>query len=114
MNLRIHHFLPFTYANGPGCRATLWVQGCPLHCLGCSNPGTHAFGQGEWLAVDELAERIKILGRRIEGVTVSGGEPFNQVAALSELLHRLRSETMLTVIVFTGYWEDARGILRGF
>jgi len=112
MKLRIHHFLPSSYANGPGCRAVLWVQGCPLHCPGCFNPYTHAFNQGQWVTVDELESRILALGPGVEGVTISGGEPLVQAPALAELLRRLKARTTLSVIVFTGYtWAEAQSLL---
>ena len=42
----------------------------------------------------------------IEGITLSGGEPLQQCAAVATLLHRVRKETDLSVVVFTGFgWE---------
>lgn len=105
--LRLHAFEPFSYANGPGCRAVVWVQGCTLGCPGCFNPETHSFHGGEWMAVDTLFERIAALQPHIEGITISGGEPFQQRPALLALLQRVRQETNLSVLVFTGYrWEE--------
>jgi len=112
MKLRIHQFLPVSYANGPGCRAVLWVQGCPLHCPGCFNPNTHAFGQGQWVRVDELAARISALGPGLEGISISGGEPLMQAPALVELLRHIKRHTLLSVILFTGYtWAETQSLL---
>lgn len=99
--LRIHRFLPFTRAEGPGNRACLWVQGCPIGCHGCFNPGTWSKEGGEEVAVDEIAERILSVSG-IEGVTFLGGEPFEQAEALAVLGNRLR-ESGLSVMTFTGY-----------
>jgi anaerobic ribonucleoside-triphosphate reductase activating protein len=105
--LRLHTFIPQSYANGPGCRAVVWVQGCTLGCPGCFNPETHDFRGGEWVRVDALFERIYALQGAIEGITVSGGEPFQQRPALLALLQRVRAETDLSVLVFTGYtWDE--------
>jgi anaerobic ribonucleoside-triphosphate reductase activating protein len=107
--LRLHQFLPYSRANGPGRRAVVWVQGCTLGCPGCFNPETHIFADGEMVSIDDLFERLLKLGAAIEGVTVSGGEPFQQRSALLGLLRRIRAETPLSVLVFTGYsWEEVQ------
>lgn len=109
VSLRVHNFVACSRANGPGRRAVIWVQGCSLNCPGCFNPTTHAPRGGESVAVDSLVRRLRALGEIIEGVTVSGGEPLQQRRALLDLLRRLRSETSLSVLVFTGYtWEEVR------
>ena len=106
MTLRMHHFLPCSRANGPGWRAVIWVQGCSLGCPGCFNPETHAFNGGAALGVDDLFKRIETVGDSVEGLTVSGGEPFQQLRPLTALLRRVRGETRLSIIVFTGFaWE---------
>lgn len=105
--LRIHHFLPFSRANGPGGRAVIWVQGCTLGCFGCFNPETHSVEGGENVSADDLFDRVVALGESIEGITISGGEPLQQRPSLLALLKRVRRETALSVLVFTGYtWEE--------
>jgi anaerobic ribonucleoside-triphosphate reductase activating protein len=105
MKFRMHAFLPESRANGPGTRAVVWFQGCNLHCPGCFNPDSHDPAVGRAADVDEVVNWIKALDAagRIEGVTVSGGEPLQQERALMHLLRRLKAETGLGVIVFTGY-----------
>ena len=107
MRLRLHHFLPHSHANGPGVRAVVWVQGCSLACPGCFNPDTHSPRGGRLVEVGELVEQIAGLGETIEGITVSGGEPLQQRPAVTELLRRVKSETALSVILFTGFsWAE--------
>lgn len=109
--LRVHSFLPYSRANGPGLRAVVWVQGCTLACPGCFNPGTHPADGGEPVSVDEVYDRIAGLGDTIEGITVSGGEPLQQAPELIQLLRRLRNETPLSMLVFTGYTcEEAQAM----
>lgn len=94
-------FAPRSYVNGPGARAVLWVQGCPIGCPGCFNPHTHSFELRRLVTVEALGERIlKLEG--IEGVTYSGGEPFAQAEALAELSERLR-EQGLSIMSYSGY-----------
>ena len=105
--LRVHHFLSFSRANGPGERTVIWVQGCTLGCPGCFNPETHPFEGGERVSVQDLFDRIVALGDTIEGITISGGEPLQQRRPLLALLGRVRRETPLSILVFTGYtWEE--------
>ena len=91
-----------TRANGPGLRTALWVQGCTLGCPGCCNPATHARTGGFVRAVGELAAEVGA-NPDIEGVTISGGEPFEQTPALLALLERLRATTGLSALIFSGY-----------
>lgn len=105
--LRVHRFLSFSRANGPGIRAVVWVQGCSLGCPGCFNPGMHSPAGGEFASVDDLFERVVALGGDIEGISVSGGEPLQQWRPLLALLQRVRRETQLSILMFTGYsWQE--------
>lgn len=107
--LRIHHWTPESRANGPGLRAVVWVQGCSLGCPGCFNPQTHARQGGAAVRVDDLLAELKTLDGEIEGVTISGGEPLQQMPPLLELLQKLRRETSLSVLAFTGFtWEEVQ------
>lgn len=87
---------------GPGVRAVLWVQGCPLRCPGCVAPETLPFEGGEDLQVSRLAGELIGL-EEIEGVTFSGGEPMSQAAALTELVDAVRSSRDLSVVCYTGF-----------
>ncbi|WP_432107955.1 4Fe-4S single cluster domain-containing protein [Streptomyces sp. AA1529] len=75
---------------GPGTRAVLWVQGCPLRCRGCVAAETLPFEGGTDRSVSELADWLCGLPD-VEGVTLSGGEPFSQAAGLAALLDAVRA-----------------------
>jgi anaerobic ribonucleoside-triphosphate reductase activating protein len=88
-------------------RAVLWVQGCSRRCPGCFNPETHPFEGGEAVPVEALLQRIAALQDTIEGLTVSGGEPLEQEPAITALLRQVKTETGLSVLLFTGFsWEE--------
>ncbi|MED7953053.1 4Fe-4S single cluster domain-containing protein [Streptomyces sp. BE303] len=88
---------------GPGRRAVLWVQGCPLRCRGCVAAETLPFTDGPGLPVTELVDRMAGLAG-IEGITISGGEPFTQAAALVALLDGLRAERPeLSAMAYSGF-----------
>ena len=102
MKIRIHAFEPGSRANGPGLRAVVWFQGCTLGCPGCFNPDTHDPAAGYDWDTETLAAKIVSLGTTIEGISVSGGEPFQQPAALLDLLIRV-SGSHLSCLIFSGY-----------
>ncbi|MBU0552989.1 radical SAM protein [Myxococcota bacterium] len=103
--LRLAGLLPHSRLNGPGLRAVLWVQGCTLGCPGCFNPQTHPREGGEVIPVDEALARL-LAARTPEhvGVTFSGGEPFQQPAALAALALKLRAAwPEASLMAFSGY-----------
>ena len=90
-----------TEAEGPGRRYALWVQGCPLRCAGCCNPEMFSAVGGE--LCDPLAlAREAIATAGIEGVTLLGGEPFEQAEACASFAAAVRGAG-LSVMVFSGF-----------
>ena len=95
-----------TEALGPGKRYALWVQGCNKHCPGCISPDAQPLNSGYTVEVEHLVHEI-LSQPNIEGITVSGGEPFLQQDALCELIDAVRSQRNLGVILYTGmHYED--------
>ncbi|MFE7107978.1 4Fe-4S single cluster domain-containing protein [Streptomyces sp. NPDC057575] len=96
---------------GPGTRAVIWVQGCPLRCRGCVASETLPFEGGTVHTVAELADWLDGLPG-IEGVTLSGGEPFSQAAGLAELLDAVRERRPgFSAMAYSGFRHEA--LLRG-
>lgn len=93
-------FLSRTLAEGPGERTAVWVQGCAVRCLGCFNPHMWSFRGGERVAPEDLVARIVATGT--DGLTLLGGEPFDQAAALSKVACGVRRAGR-SVMTFTGY-----------
>lgn len=102
-SLRLHAMLPYSRANGPGSRWVLWLQGCNLACPGCFNPETHSFNAGQKVEISSLAKTILERQENIEGLTVSGGEPFYQAHTLAPFLEMIRHQSQLSVLIFTGF-----------
>lgn len=91
--------------NGPGERFTLWTQGCSKGCKNCFNPETWSFSINKIMSVEEIFNIIKDLD--VSGVTITGGDPFEQPEELFNLLLLLeRLNLSKGVIVFTGYTID--------
>jgi anaerobic ribonucleoside-triphosphate reductase activating protein len=100
--LRIHAIAAHSRANGPGLRTVIWVQGCKRDCPGCYTTSMHARDEGCTWDVDDLAEHIAATPG-IDGVTVSGGEPFEQPLGVLTLLQRLRESSSLSILIISGY-----------
>jgi len=109
--LNVHAILPLSHANGPGARAVVWVQGCRRKCPGCCNPQTHSHGHRHLIDPQNLARAILAIPG-IEGLTVSGGEPFEQAEAVGVLCRKVR-ENGLSVMVFTGRTHERIRASRG-
>jgi anaerobic ribonucleoside-triphosphate reductase activating protein len=102
MEFRLHALEMASRANGPGLRAVLWFQGCTLDCPGCFNPATHDAAGGFQTDTTVVAARLLSKPNGIEGVSFSGGEPFQQPEALLDLLERMAGAGLST-LVFSGY-----------
>ena len=100
-SLNIAAIAKHTQALGPGTRAAVWVQGCPLHCSGCIAPNWIPFVAAMQLKPEEILERLDL--DAITGMTFSGGEPMEQAAGLAELIRLARQKKDLDLICFTGY-----------
>ncbi|HNR32444.1 MAG TPA: 4Fe-4S single cluster domain-containing protein [Candidatus Hydrogenedentes bacterium] len=105
MNMRLHAFEPASRSNGPGLRAVVWFQGCTLACPGCFNPDAHDPEGGQTCDTEDLTRQILEAKQTVEGVSISGGEPFQQPEALLDLLQRMK-ECGLSRLVFTGFTLD--------
>ena len=88
---------------GHGRRVGIWTQGCSIHCPGCLSRDTWAPDEGRAVEVAALVDTLAPWLAQADGVTISGGEPFDQPAALGELLAALRLRQPGDVLVFSGY-----------
>jgi len=102
MKIRIHDIFEESRANGPGIRFVIFFQGCLFKCEGCINPLTHDPDAGYTTTIKALLEMIKEKKDTIEGVTITGGEPFLQSKALYDLVLRIK-KLGLNIIISTGY-----------
>ena len=101
MRFRLAGVVNDSIVDGPGLRLAVFAQGCPHHCPECHNPQSHDFDGGEW---GDTAEILRIAEDNclLDGITLTGGEPFCQPEACAELA-RGAHELGLNVGVYTGY-----------
>lgn len=88
---------------GYGRRVGIWTQGCSIHCPGCVSRDTWDAEPRHRIALDELLAGCAGWLAEADGVTISGGEPFDQPDALRELLKLLRVRQAGDLLVFSGY-----------
>lgn len=100
--LRISGIERESIVDGDGIRYVIFTQGCPHHCPGCHNPQTHSFDAGKLVSVDELYADISKRKDYIDGITLSGGEPFCQSDQCSVIAEQAQ-KMGLTVWCYTGY-----------
>ena len=101
--LRVATISDDTEAEGPGRRLALWVQGCTIRCAGCCNPEMFARDGGSAMTLDAITERLRAAkAKGIEGISVLGGEPFEQAAGVAAVARAARG-LGLTVMVYSGY-----------
>jgi len=95
---------PRSHANGPGVRSVIWTQGCSLRCEGCFNQSMQPFEDAMQVNAKTLAHWLAALP--VAGLTVSGGEPFDQATDLYDLLCFYKACCDKTILLFTGYTFD--------
>ena len=99
--INIHSIIPFSKVNGPGNRMVIFFQGCTQNCTGCFNPETHTLEKVILYTPEDIFK--KHLKPNIDGITISGGEPFRQEKALLHLLKIAKEYYNLSTIVYTGF-----------
>lgn len=93
---------------GPGNRIGIWFQGCSLRCKGCLSPDTWET-KANSITIDKLMQQIQPWFNNATGITLSGGEPFEQPQALHALLIAIRQQFAGDIFIYSGYeWEEIK------
>lgn len=99
--MRIAGLVQDSIVDGVGIRFTVFVQGCGHHCPGCHNPQTHDPLGGREMRVEEIVAEMRS-NPLTDGLTLSGGEPFDQPEGCLTLAEAARAEG-LNVWAYSGY-----------
>lgn len=94
----------YDVANGPGIRTTIFVTGCTHKCPNCFNEEYQDFNFGNpWTRkeTDEVIEDLKL--DEVKGLTVLGGEPFQNEVDLLQVLRDIKKEVQKEIWIFSGY-----------
>ena len=93
--------LPDCKVLGPYTRAVIWVSGCCFDCEGCI---AQNFRHSEGITISTVEMKDWILSlKNIEGITISGGEPFLQAGPLAEMISLVKEKKDLGIIVYSGF-----------
>ena len=102
MHISLTHYP--VLALGPGKRAGLWTQGCTIKCPGCMSHHTWKFTEESKISFASIKKTLTIFQNSgAEGLTISGGEPFDQPAALHYLLKAARKIGYNDILIYSGY-----------
>ncbi|QCR20280.1 4Fe-4S single cluster domain-containing protein [Agrococcus sp. SGAir0287] len=104
MTIRVARVLHGTVAEGPGRRTAVWFQGCSIRCRGCVNPHLFRASGGHLIEGEDVVRGALESGD--EGLTLIGGEPFDQASGAGGLAVAAQ-EAGLGVLCFTGYLHEA-------
>ena len=100
---RVARKKPFCNVLGPGTRCVVWFYGCSKRCPGCIAGTMNDTDEYELYTPRQLTKWV-LANDGIEGITLSGGEPFEQpLDELQQLLECVKQKSHLSIISYTGY-----------
>lgn len=88
---------------GQGRRLAIWVQGCSLGCEDCISRDLWPATGGRDVDVARFAAEVIKLSRHLDGITITGGEPFEQYRQLVAFCTFVKLKTSLDILVFSGF-----------
>ena len=101
----VHSIESFGAVDGPGMRYIIFLAGCPFRCAFCHNPDTWDMMKGKLMSSQELIDdalTCRDYWKESGGITVSGGEPLNQIDFLLDLFTLAKKEKINTCIDTSG------------
>lgn len=89
---------------GPGNRVVIWTVGCHRRCPGCSNPELWNDENRSNVPVNDIVSVVTEICTQnsVDGITITGGEPFEQALDLLKLVNQL-SFIIPDILIFSGY-----------
>lgn len=92
-------------ALGPGKRIALWTAGCSRHCDGCANPELWDRSGSRRMDVEIVWNMVRTIleNNEVSGITLTGGEPFEQAEGLADLVGRIRQNYDVNILAFSGF-----------
>lgn len=88
---------------GYGKRIGIWTIGCPHGCLNCSNPELWDTNPSKDISLDQIFAMISSISQPIDGVTITGGDPFEQIEEFAKLVHFIKTNITDDILIYSGY-----------
>lgn len=88
---------------GLGNRVGIWTFGCPRRCINCSNPELQESNSEKNIDIERIILSLLPLKDKIDGITITGGDPFFQSRELEVLVNEIYEKITKDIIIFTGY-----------
>ncbi len=107
--MRYGQIRKYDVANGPGIRVSFFVTGCTHNCFNCFNKEYQDFQHGNIWTDEETDHILELLDNpHIRGLSVLGGEPFQNSKDLTEVLRKINQEKSpeKDIWVWSGYTYD--------
>ena len=103
--MRYGQLRQYDIANGEGIRTSLFVTGCTHCCYNCFNEEYQDFSAGkEWTEEDTQRLLSYVVAPSCSGLTLLGGEPFQNIDGLVPLVDRvLEVAPQKPIWVYSGY-----------
>lgn len=101
--IRVADIYTESIVDGEGYRMVIFLQGCSHHCKGCHNPQTWEFDGGTEMEIGEILDRYN--PDILDGITLSGGDPFFQAGQLQELFNYCKNNSV-SLWAYTGFVFD--------
>lgn len=104
MDINLHNIAYPVRSLGPGKRVAIWVAGCGRNCRGCMTPQLQDPAAGFTMNTSKLVKRLLHLQPELQGVSITGGEPFEQSDAVAEILTKLKTlRPCWDILLYSGY-----------
>lgn len=100
--MQIDRLLYPVHSLGPGDRLAIWIRGCKKRCFNCANPELQLFNPNSEVSMTVIKEMISKIDKKIDGITITGGESFCQAKDLFEII-TFMLEITDDILIFTGY-----------
>ena len=99
--MRIERAVNYIRTLGPGLRLCIWVNGCSRGCPGCVSERLQHPDESTDVDIYQYFSGFNL--DAIDGVTISGGEPFEQPGELKKLIEYLSNRGVHDILIYTGY-----------
>lgn len=99
--MRVERIMTNIKTLGPGNRLVIWTNGCNKRCKGCVSKRLQTINEKTEMDIILTLDEFNL--DSIDGVTISGGEPFIQIDELQKVIQYLKNKNINDILVYTGY-----------